>query len=44
MHSEEKLVSGSMITEKANYFYDEIEITGNCTFSEGCNKKLHVRT
>jgi len=44
MPSEGKLVSGSMITEKANYFYDEIKITGNCIFSEGCNKKRHVRT
>jgi hypothetical protein len=38
MHSEGKLVSGSMITEKANFFYDEINITSNCIFSEGCKK------
>jgi hypothetical protein len=44
MYSEGKLVSGPMIIEKANYFYDEIKITGNCIFSEGCNKKLCVRT
>ena len=31
-------MSGSMITEKANYFYDDIKVTGNCIFSEGCNK------
>lgn len=27
-----------MITEKANFFYDEINITSNCIFSEGCKK------
>jgi hypothetical protein len=37
-HSEGKLVTGPMIIEKANSFYDEMKITGKLIFSEGCKK------
>jgi hypothetical protein len=33
MHSEGKPVTGPMIIEKANSFYDQIKITEKCMFS-----------
>jgi hypothetical protein len=42
--SEGKSVVGPMIIGKAKYFYDEMKIADRCTFSEGSDKKLHVRT
>jgi hypothetical protein len=44
MHSEGNLVNGPRIIEKAKSFYEEMNITDMCTFSEGSNKKLPVRT
>jgi hypothetical protein len=44
MHSEGKPMTGPMITEKVKSFYDEIKISNKCTFSEGSNKKLPLRT
>jgi hypothetical protein len=43
-HSEGKPLTAPTIIEKAKSFYDEIKITDKYTFSEGCNKKLLVRT
>jgi hypothetical protein len=43
-HSEGKPMNGPMIFQKAVFFYDEIKITDKCTYSEGRNKKLPVRT
>jgi hypothetical protein len=37
-------MTGPTIMEKAKSFYDELEIADKCTFSEGNNKKLPVRT
>ena len=34
MHSEGQPMIWPMITEKANTFYDEIQITDKCTFSK----------
>jgi len=44
-----KSVTGRMILEKAKYFYDEMKITDQCTFSEGWlqtlkDRQLHVKT
>lgn len=33
IHSEEKPVTGPVIIEKANSFYDQIKITEKCMFS-----------
>jgi hypothetical protein len=44
MCSEGKPVTGPMMIEKANYFYDETNITDKYTFSVGNSKKLPVRT
>ena len=33
-----------MIIENAKSFYDNMKITDKCTFSEGRNKELPVRT
>jgi hypothetical protein len=35
MHSEGKLVTETMIIEKAKSFFDEIKISAKCTFPEG---------
>jgi hypothetical protein len=35
MHSEGKILTGPMMIEKAKSFYDEMETTDKCTFSEG---------
>jgi hypothetical protein len=34
LHSEGQPMIGSIITEKAKSFYDEIQITDKCTFSK----------
>jgi hypothetical protein len=44
MNSEGKPMTGPMIIEKAESFYDEMKITDKCTHPEGSNKKLPVRT
>jgi hypothetical protein len=44
MHSEGNPMNGPTIIEKTKSFYDEMKITDMCTFSEGSNKKLPVRT
>jgi hypothetical protein len=44
MCSEGKFVTGPMIIEKAECFYDEKKITDKCTSSEGSNKQLPVTT
>jgi len=41
---EGKPIFGSEITEKAASFYDEMYITDKCTFSEGSNKTIAIRT
>lgn len=38
VHSEGKPVAGHMIIEKGESFYDEVEITDKCEFSDGSNK------
>ena len=38
-----KLMTGSVIIEKAKSVYDEMEIADKNTFFEGSNKKLPVR-
>jgi hypothetical protein len=40
MPSKEKPMTGPVIIEKAEYLYDEMKITGRCTFSLGINEKL----
>ena len=42
--SEGKPVVGPMIIGKPKSFYDEMKIADRCTFSEGSDKNLHVRT
>jgi hypothetical protein len=37
-------MTGPVIVEKAESFYGEISVTDKCTFSEGNNKKITVRT
>jgi hypothetical protein len=37
-------VTGPMVIDKAMSFYDEMNVHGKCTFSEGINKKSPVRT
>ena len=39
-----KPITGSMIIDKAKFLYDEMKVTYKCTFSEGINKSLPVRT
>ena len=44
-----KSVTGCTIFEKAKYFYDEMKITDQCTFSEGWlqtlkDPQLHIKT
>jgi hypothetical protein len=44
---EEKPMTGSLIIEKAKFFYDEMKITDKCTFYDGwlqSNKKSPVRS
>jgi hypothetical protein len=41
---EGKRMTGLVITEKAESFYDEIYIADECTFYEANNKKITVRT
>jgi len=43
MHSKGKSMTGPVITEKAKYLYDEMQITDRCTFSQGSNEKLPAR-
>jgi hypothetical protein len=43
MHSEEKLVTGPVIIEKAKSVYDEMKITDKSTFSERNNKILPAK-
>jgi hypothetical protein len=40
MHSVGKSMTGQIIIEKGESFYDEVKITDMCTFSEGNNRKL----
>jgi hypothetical protein len=44
LRSEGKPMTGLVIIEKPKYFSDEIKISDKRTFSDGSNKKLHVRT
>jgi hypothetical protein len=44
MCSEGKPVVGHMIIGKSKPFHDEIKIADRCTFPEGSDKKLHIRT
>jgi hypothetical protein len=44
MRSEGKPVVGPMFVGKSKPFYDEMKIADRYTFSEGSDKKLHVRT
>jgi hypothetical protein len=39
-----KPVFGTVTLHKVKSFYDGMKITDKCTFSEGSNKKLPVRT
>jgi hypothetical protein len=41
MCSEVKATTWRMMTENAKYFYDDITITDNYTFSESSNKNSH---
>jgi hypothetical protein len=44
IYSRERPVTGRVVIEKVKSFYDEVKVTDKCTFSEGSNKKLPVRT
>jgi hypothetical protein len=44
MHSEGKPVTGPMIIEKVKYFYDELKISGRCTFCEAVTKNYLLGT
>ena len=44
MRYEGKPVVGPIITGKSKPFCDEMKIADRCTFSEGSDRKLHVRT
>jgi len=44
VRSEGKPMVGPVIIGKSKPFYDEMKIADRCTFSEGGDKKLHVRT
>jgi hypothetical protein len=37
-------MTGSVINDKAKYSHDDVKITDKCTFSEGSNKILPIRT
>ena len=41
---EGKAMTGPVIIEEVESFCDEMYITDKCTFSEGSNKKISVRT
>ena len=43
-HSEGQPVTRPMIIDDAKSFYDKMKRSDKCTFSEGSNKKLPVRT
>jgi hypothetical protein len=42
--SKGKPMTGLTIMEKANTFYNEMKICDKCTYSDGGNKKLPIRT
>ena len=44
MHSKGKPMVGPMIIGKSKPFYGEMKIADRCTFCEGSDKKLHIRT
>jgi hypothetical protein len=44
MHSEKKPMTEHMTIEKCTYYYDGMKITDKCTFPEGSNSILCVRT
>jgi len=39
-----KYMTGPVINENAKYFHEDVKITDKCTFSEGSNKILPIRT
>jgi hypothetical protein len=41
---EGKPVTGPLMIQKAKSFHNKMKITDKCTFSDGSNKKLLVRT
>ena len=42
--SEEKPVTGPLMIQNTKSFHNKMKITDKCTFSDGSNKKLLVRT
>ena len=44
VHSKGKHITRLKIIERAHYFYDVMKVTDQCTFSDGSNSKLPVRT
>jgi hypothetical protein len=44
MHSEGNPMTGPLIIENTKSFYHEMKFTGKCTYPEGSNKTLLVRS